>query len=111
MLALIPYAIATETADGPVVAVRYWSATHTPLRDAQGRVYAVLQHTTDVTELERLREEVRLSRAMAGPTTAQLQEGVMARAAAVQQRVQALSAEHRFLTDLFEQALLQVAER
>jgi PAS domain S-box-containing protein len=104
MLALIPYAIATETADGPVVAVRYWSATHTPLRDAQGRVYAVLQHTTDVTELERLREEVRLSRAMAGPTTAQLQEGVMARAAAVQQRVQALSAEHRFLTDLFEQA-------
>jgi PAS domain S-box-containing protein len=104
VLALIPYAIANGTADGPVVSMRYWSATHTPLRDAQGEVYAVLQHTTDVTELHRLREEVRLARAATGLTMEQLQEGVLSRAAAVQQRVQALSAEHRFLTDLFEQA-------
>ena len=104
VLALIPYAMTTETPDGPVVAMRYWSATHTPLRDAQGDVFAVLQHTTDVTELQRLREEVRLSRAATGLTIEQLQEGVLSRAAAVQQRVQALSAEHRFLTDLFEQA-------
>jgi PAS domain S-box-containing protein len=104
VLALIPYAITTDTPDGPVVAMRYWSATHTPLRDTEGQVYAVLQHTTDVTDLQRLREEVRLTRAATGLTIEQLQEGVLSRAAAVQQRVQALSAEHRFLTDLFEQA-------
>lgn len=56
VLALIPYAIASETPDGPVVDTRYWSATHTPLRDAGGTVVAVMQHTSDVTEVHRLRE-------------------------------------------------------
>ena len=33
---------------------RYWSATHTPLLDGP-RVAYILQHTVDVTELQRLR--------------------------------------------------------
>ena len=40
-LALIPYAIEAQTPDGPVVDMRYWSATHTPLRDDDGHVFAV----------------------------------------------------------------------
>ncbi len=103
-LALIPYAIESRTPDGPVVDMRYWSATHTPLRDDEGRVVAVMQNTTDVTEVHRLREEVRRARAATGLTAEQLSEGVLSRAAAVQRDNLRLSARQAFLTDLFEQA-------
>jgi len=103
-LALIPYAIEAQTADGPVVDMRYWSATHTPLRDAQGEVVAVMQHTTDVTEVQRLREELQRGRSATGLTPDQLAEGVRSRAAAVQQDNIRLSASQRFLTELFSQA-------
>ena len=103
-LALIPYGIQTMTCDGPVFDVRYWSATHTPLHDAHGRVVAVMQHTTDVTEVQRLREEVRRAREATGLTAEQMSEGVLSRAAAVQRDNQRLSARQTFLTDLFEQA-------
>lgn len=33
----------------------YWSATHTPLSDADGNVAYILQHTVNITELEELR--------------------------------------------------------
>lgn len=33
---------------------RYWSATHTPIRDASGEVSLVLQHTVEVTEIREL---------------------------------------------------------
>jgi len=103
-LALIPYAIEAQTPQGPVVDMRYWSATHTPLRDADGTVVAVLQHTTDVTGVERLREELRLAREATGLTQAQSDSGVLSRAAAVQQDNVRLSARQAFLTDLFAQA-------
>lgn len=103
-LALIPYAIETQTPGGPAVDIRYWSATHTPLHDAAGAVVAVLQHTTDVTEVERLREELRNARAATGLTQAQSDSGVLSRAAAVQRDNNRLSARQAFLTDLFAQA-------
>lgn len=49
-LPLIPYPI--KAADGCVVE-RYWSATHTPILDAEGRVEFILQNTVDVTDLYR----------------------------------------------------------
>ncbi|MDR0183239.1 PAS domain-containing sensor histidine kinase [Lysobacter arvi] len=104
VLALIPYAIESETPNGPVVDVRYWSATHTPLRNDDGEVVAVMQHTTDVTEVHRLREEVRRAREATGLTSEQMSEGVLSRAAAVQRDNLRLSARLAFLTDLFEQA-------
>jgi len=61
VLALIPYSIPSEAA-GEAPELRYWSATHTPLKDGDGRVTAILQHTTDVTELERLREQLNAAR-------------------------------------------------
>ncbi|GAB2507236.1 PAS domain-containing sensor histidine kinase [Lysobacter humi (ex Lee et al. 2017)] len=103
-LALIPYTIEAQTPDGPAVDVRYWSATHTPLRDAAGRVVAVMQHTTDVTEVQRLREAVRRARESTGLTAEQLEGGVLSRAAAVQRDNVRLSARQAFLIDLFEQA-------
>lgn len=102
-LALIPYAIEAQTPEGPVVDVRYWSATHTPLRDASGEVWAVMQHTTDVTEMQRLREEVRRARDATGLTPEQRDSGVLSRAAAVQQDNLRLSARQAFLVDLFAQ--------
>jgi PAS domain S-box-containing protein len=104
VLALIPYSIEASTPDGPVVDVRFWSATHTPLREADGRVVALLQHTSDVTEVERLRDEVRRAREAAGPTPDQLAGGMLSRAAALQEDVQRLSARQAFLTGLFDQA-------
>lgn len=103
VLALIPYTITSQTPDGPVEDVRYWSATHTPVF-ADGRVVAVMQHTTDVTEVHHLREEVRRAREATGLTADQMSGGVLARAAAVQRDNQRLSARQAFLTDLFEQA-------
>lgn len=49
-LPLIPYPIAGP--DGEVED-RYWSATHTPICDAHGKVEYILQNTTDVTDLYR----------------------------------------------------------
>ncbi|GAB1597009.1 sensor histidine kinase [Lysobacter claricitrinus] len=103
-LALIPYAITIDTADGPVTDMRYWSATHTPIVDSDGHVAAVMQHTMDVTEMHRLREELQRARAATGVTQEQLEEGVLSRAAAVQRDNQRLTARHAFLTDLFAQA-------
>ncbi|MDQ0455592.1 hybrid sensor histidine kinase/response regulator [Rhizobium paknamense] len=52
-LPLIPYPIALP--DGRIEE-RYWSATHTPLLDETGQVQLILQHTVDVTEVQRLRQ-------------------------------------------------------
>jgi PAS domain S-box-containing protein len=104
VLALIPFSIARETPEGPVMEERYWSATHTPLFDAQGRVEAVLQHTTDVTDLQRLRA----AGAGAGDTAAmsleQLQEGILSRTRVVQDENRELEARRRALMSMFEQA-------
>lgn len=70
---------------------RYWSATHTPMLNAEGKVAYILQHTVDVTELQnlrRLRDE----------------SGLVQRANAVQARNINLSAETGRLRKLFEQA-------
>lgn len=70
---------------------RYWSATHTPLLDGNGDVDIILQHTVDVTELNKLRtmrDEIELVR----------------RAEAVQNRNLGLQAQTERFTRMFEQA-------
>jgi signal transduction histidine kinase len=104
MLALVPFTIERETAAGRAVEVRYWSATHTPLFDREGHVYAVLQHTTDVTEVERNRAELEVARQERGATPEQLWQGVVSRARAVQDANSALEAQRRHMQALFAQA-------
>ena len=87
-IALIRYDIVKP--DGSMD-VRYWSATHTPVRNQAGDISYLLQHTVDVTELHGLRamsEEI----------------GVIKRADAVQARNLDLSEETHQLKALFEQA-------
>jgi len=84
-IALIRYDIETPQGD---MEQRFWSATHTPLLDAQGKVDLILQHTVDVTELQSLRE----------------QSGLVRRADAVQHRNLDLQAQRARMTRMFEQA-------
>ncbi|MBF5042272.1 response regulator [Aggregicoccus sp. 17bor-14] len=96
VLALIRYRVPRLEGGHPVVEDRYWSATHTPVLDAHGEVAFILQHTTDVTELQRLKE------ASAAPL--QVEAGVLQRAHQVQLANHLLDAERRHLRALFEQA-------
>jgi len=86
-LALIRYDIPQP--DGKIE-VRYWSATHTPLKDDTGAVSYILQHTVDVTGTG--------LRAMQG------EMGVIQRARAVQARNLHLAEELDHCRALFEQA-------
>lgn len=53
-LAMVRFSIARTGADGArTFEDRIWSATHTPILDDDGRVSFLLQHTTDVTDLNR----------------------------------------------------------
>ncbi|MBU2341489.1 MAG: PAS domain-containing protein [Alphaproteobacteria bacterium] len=77
-----------EQADG-TMEERYWSATHTPFKDANGRVTHILQHTVDISELHVLRgmrEQMR----------------VFERAQQVETRNRDLSEETRKLRNLLE---------
>lgn len=55
-LAFIPYDIPRAASEGGGLEVRYWTATHSPLVGADGKVTHIIQNTVDVTELVRLRE-------------------------------------------------------
>lgn len=85
---------------GGKVEQAYWSATHTPLAGPDGGCAYVLQHTTDVTELHRLRA---MAQSMSGGTDT-LESGIYKRAEAVQAVNDQLGQEVRQLKLLFEQA-------
>jgi len=55
-LPLIPYPIERPPSRGGGVDMRYWSAIHIPLFDADGQVAYIVQNTVDVTELQRLKD-------------------------------------------------------
>jgi len=93
-LPLIPYPIAGS--DG-LMENRYWSATHTPIKDAEGRVSFILQHTVDVTELQVLRQG-------SGDSNWKMQSDLLRRADAVQGQNRVLGEEREYLRNLFEQA-------
>ncbi|MFD2648019.1 PAS domain-containing protein [Devosia albogilva] len=90
-LALIPYDV-SPTGEPP--SLRYWSATHTPIFGADGRIAYVLQHTTDVTAVETLRRTARSLKDEAG---------ILGRAAAVQAENTALAQQSEELRRLFQQ--------
>lgn len=103
-LPLIHFAIPVSTPGGEVVMEdRWWSASHTPLHDSDGRIVLILQHTADITELENLRR--------AGATGASGSEldmilggGVMTRARAVQEDNRRLETERNRLVEMLMSA-------
>ncbi|MDP3400254.1 MAG: PAS domain-containing protein, partial [Brevundimonas sp.] len=103
-LALIHYPIEITDVDGRMrIEDRYWSATHTPIRGADGKVAYILQHTTDITELQNLRKRVLGDRDQA--TVADLlSSNVLARAEHLQSDNLRLQSERNRLLDIFMQA-------
>lgn len=104
--AVIPYVVPRHTPGGVVVEERFWSATHTPISDDQGKVAYILQHTVDVTELHHLKQALRTAEAAldTGIPREQLEVGVLHRAQAVQEANVILESQRRHLLELFEQA-------
>lgn len=105
-LALIPYRVPIERDGRVVTEERLWSATHVPLLDERGEVAFVLQHTVDVTELERLRrgEAASLDASVPSGGLERMGAGVLGRAESVQGHNRRLDAERQRLLALFEQA-------
>ena len=112
-LALVPFALKRRQSDGRLAfETRLWSATHTPIVNKDGQVVYLLQHTTDITELEelkRLRErqsETDPVQVDAAPSALDLVVGgaVLRRAAEVQEANRQLESERRRLLELFMQA-------
>ncbi|WP_230532657.1 PAS domain S-box protein [Microvirga roseola] len=81
---------------------RYWSTTHTPLFNRSGEFVFILQHTVDVTELQRLR--VLAQSSYPSGHVALIETDVLRRAKAVQEANEALKEEQEHLRGLFEQA-------
>ncbi len=103
-LALIHFAIPVTRPDGTVSHEdRYWSASHTSLHDAEGRIVLILQHTADITELELLRR-ARDDAPTVSALDMILGGGVMTRAHAVQEDNRRLETERNRLVEMFMQA-------
>jgi len=102
-LAVVNFSIShTDEAGNTVFEERVWSATHTPVLDDAGQVVFLLQHTTDITELQRLRA---LAAASGEGNALDLLGGaVIGRAQAVQADNQRLETERNQLVEMFMQA-------
>ncbi|RZI99934.1 MAG: PAS domain-containing protein [Brevundimonas sp.] len=100
-LAVVRFSIARLQPDGTVAFDdRFWSATHTPILDDAGDVAYLLQHTTDITELQQLRE----ARTSVDGDLDAVGGAVLGRAQAVQEDNQRLKSERNRLLELFMQA-------
>jgi PAS domain S-box-containing protein len=106
-LAVVRFSVPRSTPDGgPVMEERFWSATHTPILDADGKVVWILQHTTDITELERLRQRMEATHGPSSTSALDAMVGgnVLARARIVQEDNHRLATERNRLMDMLMQA-------
>jgi len=105
-IAVIHYAIPLPDAAGGTTYVdRYWSATHSPVTDASGVLKYILQHTTDITELETLRSQVGTRED--GPRSALdtiVSGRILQRAESIQQDRRRIEHERNRLLEMFMQA-------
>jgi PAS domain S-box-containing protein len=93
VIAFIPYKVPRHQNGTITLEERFWSATHTPILDDRGEVQLILQHTVDVTELQKGREP-----------DGRNELGVLQRARQVQEVNSILDAERQHLRRLFDQA-------
>lgn len=103
-IALIRYAMPS----GPDGAFedRYWSATHTPVRNSAGELTYILQHTSDVTELELLRRQASTAEQpfIVSALDAIIGGDLLKRARIVQEDNRRLEVERTRLVEMFMQA-------
>lgn len=88
LLPLIHYAIKRPQHLGGGFEARIWSATHTPIAGLNGETHYILQHTQDITEIQRLKDVAFGGRVP--PAATMLGDDVLRRAEAVQAQSQQL---------------------
>ena len=110
-LALIHYDISRAAPEGEEFEERYWSAVNTPILNERGEVALILQHTVDVTRLQRLKRAAAESEGArqgagggAGQGAGRAESSVFRRAEEVQKANRLLDAERLHLRRLFMQA-------
>ncbi|MGV8953522.1 MAG: sensor histidine kinase, partial [Cypionkella sp.] len=105
-LAVVRYSMSRLGPDGEFFEDRYWSATHTPLLNDAGEVVMILQHTTDITDIERLRQQLQAAEGDAPlrALDAIIGGSILERARLVQEDNRRLSVERNRLVEMFMQA-------
>ncbi|MBI2250895.1 MAG: PAS domain-containing protein [Brevundimonas diminuta] len=104
-LAVLHYPVLTPGPDGePVFDDRFWSCTHTPIKNEDGQVTHILQHTSDVTELLRLRQKTGDGAGQSSALDAMVGDEVFRRAVKIEANNQRLEAERKQLTDMLMNA-------
>lgn len=103
-LGLIRYSIPVRRGNDTIFEERYWSATHTPLFDAEGRTRFILQNTMDVTELQQLKTELKQVRRQQDLPMEQLHGGILAHAQGLQEANRLLDSQRQHLLQLFDEA-------
>ncbi|QYF88297.1 PAS domain-containing protein [Brevundimonas sp. PAMC22021] len=101
-LATVRFSVLRPGIDGQAVfEERLWSATHTPVLNPDGEVVLLLQHTTDVTDLEASREGQGVQ---AGSPHIAVGGQVLKRAQQVQESNRRLEAERNRIVEMIMQA-------
>jgi two-component sensor histidine kinase len=104
-LAVVRFKIPRPLADGrQVFEDRYWSATHTPILNAAGEVIYLLQHTADITELQRLRRLQSSNEGALDALDSIIGGDVLRRAQSVQEDNRRLETERNRMVDMFMQS-------
>jgi PAS domain S-box-containing protein len=102
VLAVLAYQVARVAGGAPEA--RFWSATHTPIFDRDGRVAFVLQHTVDITELRASEHSAPAGMSALTCASPQAALGVVHRAERAAEAAAVLGAELDDLRTMFEQA-------
>jgi PAS domain S-box-containing protein len=105
-IAVLHYAIPLPDGEGRVrYSDKYWSCSHSPIRDETGAVRYILQHTSDITELQQLRRRIGpIGDEPISALEAMLSGRVLARAENIQADNQRLETERNRLLEMFMQA-------
>lgn len=104
-LAVLKHPIHQVNADGELTTdERYWSCTHTPIKDDDGVVSHILQDATDVTDLVHGVTEEEATPLSGGALEAVTKHGVFQRAMKIAVNNQRLEAERKQLTDMLMNA-------
>jgi hypothetical protein len=105
-IAVLHYTVALPDAAGELTYVdRYWSCTHSPVVDGDGALKYILQHTTDITELETLRRHAGSRRNDDRSALDTIVSGrILQRAESIQQDRRRVEAERNRLLEMFMQA-------
>ncbi|WP_427792736.1 HWE histidine kinase domain-containing protein [Brevundimonas diminuta] len=110
-LAVLHHPMMRAQADGGRALIdRYWSCTHTPIKDERGQVTHILQDSTDITDVLEFRSDRDTPDTSSRPVDARTaldaiaRSGIFQRAMKIEANHQRLEAEHRQITDMLMNA-------